>query len=252
MKKYKALILDLDGTTVAYDQNALPSKRVTDAVAKAKDIVHIGVATGRTFLEAKAVLEHLALTGPSIVSGGAQIIDAPHSKVVWEARLDEKSIKKIDAVFKKHNQTAFINDEKTGDRVPVSRSRHRKNALAVWNSSLEPEVADKIVADLSNIPTVAPHKIRSWKEGKFAVQVGSLKATKQHGIFELAKILKIETHEIIGVGDSYNDFPLLLACGLKIAMGNAAKELKSIADFVAPSVEDDGVAVVIEKFILGK
>ena len=52
------------------------------------------------------------------------------------------------------------------------------------------------------------------------------------------------------MGDGYNDFPLLMASGLKIAMGNAVPELKEIADFVAPTVEEDGVAVIIEKFIL--
>ena len=44
--------------------------------------------------------------------------------------------------------------------------------------------------------------------------------------------------------------PLLMACGLKIAMGNAYEELKSIADYVAPPIEEDGVADAIEKFIL--
>jgi hydroxymethylpyrimidine pyrophosphatase-like HAD family hydrolase len=35
-------------------------------------------------------------------------------------------------------------------------------------------------------------------------------------------------------------------------MGNAIPDLKAVADYVAPSVEDDGVADVIEKFILPK
>jgi hypothetical protein len=41
-----------------------------------------------------------------------------------------------------------------------------------------------------------------------------------------------------------------MACGLKVAMGNAVPELKAIADYIAPSVTDDGMATVIEKFIL--
>jgi len=53
---------------------------------------------------------------------------------------------------------------------------------------------------------------------------------------------------MVGVGDSYNDFPLLMACGLKAAMGNSVKEILDIADYVAPSVNDDGLADVIEKF----
>lgn len=49
-----------------------------------------------------------------------------------------------------------------------------------------------------------------------------------------------------------NDHSLLCAYRLKIAMGNAAPELKAIADFIAPSIEEDGVATVIEKFILNR
>lgn len=41
-----------------------------------------------------------------------------------------------------------------------------------------------------------------------------------------------------------------MACGLRVAMGNAVDDLKAIADYIAPSVDDDGLAEVIEKFIL--
>lgn len=41
-----------------------------------------------------------------------------------------------------------------------------------------------------------------------------------------------------------------MACGFKVAMGNAVDEVKAIADYIAPPVEEDGVADVIEKFIL--
>jgi hydroxymethylpyrimidine pyrophosphatase-like HAD family hydrolase len=41
-----------------------------------------------------------------------------------------------------------------------------------------------------------------------------------------------------------------MACGLKIAMSNAVPELKVIADYIAPSIDDDGVADIIEKFVL--
>ena len=44
--------------------------------------------------------------------------------------------------------------------------------------------------------------------------------------------------------------PLLMACGLKVAMGNGVPELKEIADYVAPSVDEDGISDVIEKFVL--
>lgn len=43
-----------------------------------------------------------------------------------------------------------------------------------------------------------------------------------------------------------------MACGLKVAMGNATEDLKAIADYIAPSVDDDGVVDVIAKFILSE
>jgi hydroxymethylpyrimidine pyrophosphatase-like HAD family hydrolase len=33
-------------------------------------------------------------------------------------------------------------------------------------------------------------------------------------------------------------------------MGNAVPQVKAVADYVAPSVDEDGVAVVIERFLL--
>ncbi|MBM3944208.1 MAG: haloacid dehalogenase, partial [SAR202 cluster bacterium] len=50
--------------------------------------------------------------------------------------------------------------------------------------------------------------------------------------------------------DSFNDLPLLEACGLGIAMGNGVPELKAKAHYVAPSTFDDGLATAIEEFVL--
>ena len=49
--------------------------------------------------------------------------------------------------------------------------------------------------------------------------------------------------------DYRNDFPLLMASGLRVAMGNAFSDLKEIAHYIAPSVQQDGVADVIQKFV---
>ena len=54
----------------------------------------------------------------------------------------------------------------------------------------------------------------------------------------------------MAIGDGHNDIPLLEAAGFKVAMGNAPDEVKAVADYVAPSLQDDGVAEAIERFIL--
>lgn len=66
----------------------------------------------------------------------------------------------------------------------------------------------------------------------------------------MIKTLGVKKKDIIAVGDGMNDLPLFKACGFKVAMGNANPELKALADYVAPNVEDDGIVDVIEKFIL--
>jgi hydroxymethylpyrimidine pyrophosphatase-like HAD family hydrolase len=66
------------------------------------------------------------------------------------------------------------------------------------------------------------------------------------------ELLNVKREEIVGVGDSYNDFPLLEAAGLKIAMENGHSEIKEIADFVVPSHENDGVAYLIDRLLENK
>ena len=39
--------------------------------------------------------------------------------------------------------------------------------------------------------------------------------------------------------------------GIKVAMGNASQKLKSIADYICPSIDKDGLSCAIEKFIKG-
>lgn len=248
--KYKALMIDLDGTTVAYARDALPTNRVTDAITKAKDHLYIGIATSRFYSESRKILHHLDLSGPSVVAGGAQIIDTKHDDVLWEKRLSPSIVSRIITIAQSMKIRIGSNDEETGETLFLPHTEAAVNPLSLWSEAVNRERAEALRSSLSDIATISVHNVRAWEHGKYVTTINHASATKQTGIAKVAEILGINTHEIIGVGDSYNDFPLLMACGLKIAMGNAASELKAIADFVAPSVDDDGVATVIEKFIL--
>jgi hydroxymethylpyrimidine pyrophosphatase-like HAD family hydrolase len=134
--------------------------------------------------------------------------------------------------------------------IPMPKQWEPHDLLGAVSLSLNPEDADLLVKNWSRIQTISVHKIPSWEEGKVDVDISHTSVGKQYAILEVAQILGIETHEIIGVGDGYNDFPFLMACGLKVAMGNAVQELKEIADYIAPPVEEDGIVDVINKFIL--
>ena len=82
------------------------------------------------------------------------------------------------------------------------------------------------------------------------VSIKHIHATKFMALQTVAKKLGLNSKECVGVGDSANDITLLNFCGTKIAMGNATERLKELAHHIAPSVKEDGLAWVIEKFIM--
>ena len=75
-------------------------------------------------------------------------------------------------------------------------------------------------------------------------------STKPRGHGSWLSIAGADQSQITAAGDSYNDVPLLKAAGLRIAMGDAPDELLALADYIAPPVEEDGLAVAIEEFVL--
>lgn len=57
--------------------------------------------------------------------------------------------------------------------------------------------------------------------------------------------------EMAAMGDGYNDLSMIKFAGLGIAMENAQEPVKAAADCIAPSNDEDGVAIAIEQhFVL--
>jgi hypothetical protein len=52
------------------------------------------------------------------------------------------------------------------------------------------------------------------------------------------------------MGDATLDLPMIEYAGLGVAMANADAVTKSRADVICPSNDEDGVAVIIEEYIL--
>ena len=249
-KKYKAIIFDVDGTLIPIKIDAMPSEKVKKAIDKASKKIKISIATSRPNILAQRIMEHLSLTAPCILAGGGNIYDPVEKKILLEVLMEKELLRKIKTLTKRLNFEMDVYDS-GGSDYPMSKYKFNK-PMHVWIGGLKPEKAQILFDELSKISELSVHKLTSWDKGRVDVMATPPEATKQHGILKVAEILGIETHDIIGVGDGYNDFPLLMACGLKIAMGNAVSELKEIADYIAPSVEEDGVVDIIEKFILRK
>ena len=108
----------------------------------------------------------------------------------------------------------------------------------------------RLFEDISKLPAEFLKKFTVSKVTPFNVEVMKKGADKRSGVEKLAQKFKIKPREIICIGDSGNDKQMIEYAGLGVAMGNAFQEIKEIASYVTFSNVDNGVAHVIEKFIL--
>ena len=71
----------------------------------------------------------------------------------------------------------------------------------------------------------------------------------------LCRALGVPAEQVMAIGDSGNDIPMLKAAALGVAMESAAQEVKDAvkqrADLVAPSNELGGVADMLELVLQG-
>jgi len=242
---YKALIIDLDGTAIPNRRDGMPSERVVNAVKKAKEKVVVCAATGRGIDGCREIIRSLGLASPCILSGGTRVFDPVNEKVLWEKGMEPEQIDKIMEIALQYQYPVFFTDDEEGI-LPKYRISNRGERI-IYIEPVTPRDADIILKQLEKIPGIAVHKVMSWVKGQIDIHITHAEATKRHALEILLGILKINKEEVVAVGDSDNDLPLFELAGYKVAMGNGSESLKKSADLVAPSVDEDGLAVVIEK-----
>ncbi len=246
--KYKAIIMDLDGTCIPNRLDAVPSEAVRSAIAQARKKISVCAATGRPLSIAKRVIRELGITDYCATSDATVIYHPKTDKVVRSFPLIPEAAEAVKQHLINRKMRFMVGEEQKEDEYSGNALPNPTHSLAV--PELSNEQADDLVQSLTHVPNISVMKVKSFKPDKVWVTITHAEATKLHGVMVITELLGIDPSEVIGVGDGYNDYPLLSACGLKIAMGNAVPELKAIADFIAPSVDEDGVATVIDKFIL--
>ena len=120
--------------------------------------------------------------------------------------------------------------------------------------SIEFSINDKfereLFFNLSRFPESFHDKYALLKLTPYHVEILPRQTNKASGLMRLAETLGIRREEILSIGDSGNDKQMIQYAGMGIAMGNASDEIKSIADYITLSVEENGVAHAINKFVL--
>ncbi len=84
------------------------------------------------------------------------------------------------------------------------------------------------------------------------VEVGGLEGTKASALGFLCERWGIGAERVLAFGDADNDVDMLRFAGRGVAVGPMTGEVREAADEVVPGVDEDGVALYIEKLLAGR
>ena len=244
---YDAILFDLDGTAIPGVEVGMPSEALVKAAKEFKQQGHLCVATGRAWPPSKNVVKALGLIDPCILCGGALIVDPVKEQVLWQEVIDANSLKELFELTAKHGYPSGYATGLTYRRLEKGNGVSTiKNVNTFYVYGLQPDKVPEVIDNLKHIPHVNIARAYSWDlDDGIDLHITNIQATKEHAVFELCKILDVNPLNVAGVGDGFNDIHLFNADGHKVAMGNAAEELKELADEVIESLDDDGLAKFI-------
>ena len=267
---YKMIVLDLDDTLLRDDQTI--SERTKNALFQAQEAgVKVVLASGRPTEGMVWVAEELKLAdyGSFILSfNGSKIINWKTKEEIYSRALSAETAHRLYDLSKREdvgiltyadgaiiveepNEFASIESELTGLPVKVVPSFKDAvqepvvKALMLKEGDRLAEVEKKLQEELDGELSVMRSK-------PFFLEFTELGVTKGASLDYLIGKMGIKREELIAIGDSYNDQTMIEFAGLGVAMGNAPQDIKEIADYVAASNMEDGVAEAVEKFVLKK
>jgi Cof subfamily protein (haloacid dehalogenase superfamily) len=264
-RQYKALISDFDNTIAGRD-HTIPENVVERIKKMDADGYIFTIATGRFYYGAiRSEAQRIGLKHPLITSGGAELIDPLTGSILWGEYIPKSEFEPIIEYFLKKNIFFLL---EAGEVLyhPSFEDVSRFEPLSKYASidKLDAEKATKIVvpAGMSNFQLEQIIEMEEYLTNRFTdlhvakivygthygLDITSQRASKHVGVLEWVKHMKMDPEDIVGVGDGYNDYPLLTAVGGKVAMGDAPDELKEIADLVVPTQKESGILTVFDTY----
>lgn len=266
--------VDLDGTLLNSEKQLTAYTR--EVLKKAiEQEVAVVVATGRPFSGVPDELKHFPGMRYALTANGARILDMQKQKVVYENLLSGEIAEKVIDILKRHhaiheffvdgvgymnedglkNVYAYFEDPHMAEylqstRIPVKDVKEKLQTMkcevdklqGIFRNQKDKQEALEELNTLSGIVVTdaMDNNLEINKEG----------TNKGLGLLQLGKSLGISREEIMACGDGGNDVEMLKEVGFAIAMANAYDPVKTAADFVTVSNDEDGVAKAIERFVL--
>lgn len=270
----KLYVSDLDGTLL--NSKIVLSNYTIDTINELiRQGLHFTIATARTAASVSKILEPLDLDIPVILMNGVIVYHLKTKKYLKINTLPFEHYDTIVDVLNKNNLTGFVYEVKDNklstyyetlesdgmkefhdERVTkynkvftkVNNFYEIKSPNIIYFALIDSkEVLLPAYEALKDIPglSIAFYKDIYSNEDNYYLEIFSDKATKYNGVKYLQENYNYDY--MIGFGDNLNDLPLFHACNETCAVDNAKEELKSIANYIINSNEEDGVAKFINQ-----
>jgi HAD-superfamily hydrolase, subfamily IIB len=276
----KIIVMDIDGTVNVADKGILPKTK--EVLIKAqKQGIKLILASGRPtagMIEFGKELEMDKNGGLLISYNGSKVIDMETMKEIYNMPMSVEDGKAVLEHMKKFEvypmiekeDYIYVNDvfncmiEFNGKEINILQHESRngkykiceKNDLAKFvdyplNKILIAGNADYLQENYKAMMKPFENRLSCMFTAPVYFEFTAKDIDKATALEAILKLMGIDVGEVISFGDGHNDISLIKYAGIGVAMGNAVKELKDVADEVTLSNEENGIAECLLKHIDG-
>lgn len=255
--KYKIIFVDIDWTILNHnihdwDYNSLNALK---SLQNKGILVYICTARPYDSIVHTGLLNIFKPDGIIATNGGVGFVN---DEVIFSHSIPQDIVLKAELIARKHNLVIEMSNDRGRYFTDDPNNEWVKEYFKSYAETIPPVIqnkSDNVSAMLLFAPAELdeilinelPREIRYYRFDLYGVDLCYFEHSKGTAIKETLEFLHIQKEESIGVGDDIGDIPMFEATGLSIAMGNGKDEAKAKATYIAPSIDDSGLAKAIEE-----
>lgn len=269
---YEMIVLDLDGTLTNRDKVITPRTKAAlmEAMERGKKVV---LASGRPTYGVMPLARELKLAeygGYILAYNGGVIMDCQTEELVFSRMLPVEANHRIIELALK-NRVDFLtydgeviltsNEENPYAKIESGINHLRLHQLEIDEFFVRVDFAVPkflFVDDGDYLASVEP-KVKAalgknfsvYRSEPYFLEILPQGVDKAQSLERLLEVTGIKREEMIACGDGYNDLSMIKFAGLGVAMENGVLPVRKAADYITASNNEDGVGLVVEKFMLG-
>lgn len=266
---YEIIVLDIDGTLVN-SQKVITQKTLKTLLNLQKLGKKVALASGRPV---QGILDHartLRLNdfgGYILAYNGGAVIDAHSNEVIYSKYFPNEIIPEICEELKNTDVTinTYEND-KIIEGNALNKYSDIEAKIVGMDVKFVNNFAEYVTFDVNKlllagdpVEILRLEKLFSerykgvigvFRSEEFFLELVPLGIDKAKSIDVLLNKLGLTSKQCIACGDGYNDITMIQYAGLGVAMGNAVDEVKSAADIITVTNDQDGVAKIVEEYMI--